>query len=135
MCRPFAGGVEFLKKLYRAAGAESDRQTVAVEQAIAGQRRELRPGRQDAGEVERVGAGQRDELAGFRLAALTGNRLLYRDGIPIALSAGGTVDFIEKLDAASEWAAHKALLRGPTPAPRAALPSPAVPSPPGRGLG
>jgi ATP-dependent Lhr-like helicase len=62
---------------------------------------------------------------GPKLAALTGNRLLYRDGVPIALCAAGAVDFIEKLDAASEWAAHKALLRGPAPAPRAALPSPA----------
>jgi hypothetical protein len=45
--------------------------------------------------------------------------------VPIALCAAGAVDFIEKLDAASEWAAHKALLRGPAPAPRAAPPSPA----------
>jgi ATP-dependent Lhr-like helicase len=61
---------------------------------------------------------------GPRLAALTGNRLLYRDGVPIALLAAGDVQFLETLDAASEWAAHKALLRsanhGPpiAPAPR-----------------
>jgi ATP-dependent helicase Lhr and Lhr-like helicase len=48
---------------------------------------------------------------GPRLAALTGNRLLYRDGVPIALLAAGAVQFIETLDAAAEWEAHKALLR------------------------
>ncbi len=54
---------------------------------------------------------------GPKLAALTGNRLLLRDGVPIALLAGGAVQFLETLDAASEWAAHKALLRGAPPAP------------------
>jgi ATP-dependent Lhr-like helicase len=55
--------------------------------------------------------------AGPKLAALTGNRVLYRDGVPIALLAAGEVQFLETLDAASEWAAHKALLRGAQPAP------------------
>jgi ATP-dependent Lhr-like helicase len=48
---------------------------------------------------------------GPRLAALTGNRLLYRDGVPVALLAAGEVRFLEALDAASEWEAHTALLR------------------------
>jgi ATP-dependent Lhr-like helicase len=48
---------------------------------------------------------------GPRLAALTGNRLLYRDGIPVALFAAGEVKFLETLDAPDEWEAHKALLR------------------------
>jgi ATP-dependent helicase Lhr and Lhr-like helicase len=66
---------------------------------------------------------------GPRLAALTGNRLLYRDGVPIALLASGAVQFLETLDAASEWAAHKALLRGAQPAPSIAPPAhPRVPS-------
>jgi ATP-dependent Lhr-like helicase len=53
---------------------------------------------------------------GPKLPALTGNRLLYRDGIVVALFAGGEVQFLETLDAASEWEAHKTLLRvgGPT---------------------
>ncbi|MGH6900866.1 MAG: Lhr family helicase, partial [Geminicoccaceae bacterium] len=54
---------------------------------------------------------------GPRLAALTGNRLLYRDGLPVALLAGGEVDFLETLDAGSAWQARKALLRGAVPAP------------------
>jgi ATP-dependent helicase Lhr and Lhr-like helicase len=54
---------------------------------------------------------------GPRLPALTGNRLLYRDGLPIALLAAGEVQFLETLDAAGEWQAHKALLRCPEPTP------------------
>ena len=53
---------------------------------------------------------------GPKLSALTGNRLLYRDGLPIALLAGGQVQFLEKLNAGSEWQARKALLRGAVPA-------------------
>jgi ATP-dependent helicase Lhr and Lhr-like helicase len=52
---------------------------------------------------------------GAKLAALTGNRLLYRDGVPIAFLAGSKVQFVETLDAGSEWAARKALLRGSVP--------------------
>jgi ATP-dependent helicase Lhr and Lhr-like helicase len=48
---------------------------------------------------------------GPRLPALTGNRLLYRDGIPIALLAGGEVQLLLELDPASEWQARCALLR------------------------
>jgi ATP-dependent Lhr-like helicase len=54
---------------------------------------------------------------GPKLAALTGNRVLFRDGVPIALLAGGDVQFLETLDAAGEWEARKALLRGATPRP------------------
>ena len=47
---------------------------------------------------------------GPRLAALTGNRLLYEDGLPVALLAGGQVQFLHELEPAREWEAHKALL-------------------------
>ena len=68
---------------------------------------------------------------GPRLAAVSSNRLLYRDGLPIALLAGGEVQFLATLDPASQWQAHKALLRGPeAPAP----PSAPVAPPLGRGL-
>ncbi len=53
---------------------------------------------------------------GAKLAALTPNRVLYRDGLPVALLAGGEVQFLEELDAATEWQARKALLRGAVPA-------------------
>jgi len=42
---------------------------------------------------------------GARLAALTGNRVLYRDGVPLALFAGGEVRFLESLAPEAEWAA------------------------------
>jgi ATP-dependent Lhr-like helicase len=48
---------------------------------------------------------------GPRLAALTGNRLLYRDGIPVALLAAGETQMLQELDAATEWEARKELLR------------------------
>ena len=52
---------------------------------------------------------------GAKLAALTGNRLLYRDGLPLAFLSGAKVQFLETLDAGSEWAVRKALLRGSVP--------------------
>ena len=52
---------------------------------------------------------------GPKLAALTGNRILYRDGIPIAVLAGGETQMLEALDPAEEWQARKALLRGAVP--------------------
>jgi ATP-dependent Lhr-like helicase len=48
---------------------------------------------------------------GPRLAALTGNRLLYRDGLPVASFAAGEVQFLQELDEATQWEARKALLR------------------------
>ncbi|MBX6323199.1 MAG: ATP-dependent DNA helicase, partial [Rhodospirillaceae bacterium] len=49
---------------------------------------------------------------GPKLPALTGNRLLYRDGLPVAVLAGGSVEMLETLEPATAWAARKALLRG-----------------------
>jgi ATP-dependent Lhr-like helicase len=59
---------------------------------------------------------------GPKLAALTGNRVLYRDGLPVALFAGGEAQFLETFDPATQWEARKALLRGAVPAsPRRAV--------------
>jgi ATP-dependent Lhr-like helicase len=52
---------------------------------------------------------------GPKLAALTGNRLLYRDGLPIAFLSAGEVQFFEILDPPVQWEARKALLRGAVP--------------------
>ncbi len=49
---------------------------------------------------------------GPKLAALTGNRLLYRDGLPIAWLAGGEVTFLEPVDTSEQWALRQTLLRG-----------------------
>jgi ATP-dependent Lhr-like helicase len=52
---------------------------------------------------------------GPKLAALAGNRLLYRDGLQIGLFVGGEVQFLETLDPPTQWEARKALLRGAVP--------------------
>jgi ATP-dependent Lhr-like helicase len=52
---------------------------------------------------------------GPKLPGLAGNRVLFRDGLPIALYAGGTVDFVETLDTAEQWQALKALRRSAAP--------------------
>jgi ATP-dependent Lhr-like helicase len=52
---------------------------------------------------------------GPRLPALAGNRLLYEDGVPIALLAGGEVTFLAPLDPSTEWERRKALLRSASP--------------------
>jgi ATP-dependent helicase Lhr and Lhr-like helicase len=53
---------------------------------------------------------------GGRLPALTGNRTLYRDGVPIAVLAAGEVRFLEPLAPDAEWSARNALLRRQVPA-------------------
>ncbi|MGE5640212.1 MAG: hypothetical protein ACM30H_08955 [Clostridia bacterium] len=58
---------------------------------------------------------------GPRLASLTGNRLLYRDGVPLALLSGGEVRFLEAVQPEEEWAARNALLRRQVPPTLAAL--------------
>jgi ATP-dependent Lhr-like helicase len=53
---------------------------------------------------------------GARLAALTGNRLLYRDGLPVAVLAAGEVKFLQELNAKDAWEAQNVLLRRHVPA-------------------
>jgi ATP-dependent Lhr-like helicase len=53
---------------------------------------------------------------GARLPALAGNRILYRDGLPLATLTGGEVHFLEALDGAGQWQARNALLRRHVPA-------------------
>ena len=52
---------------------------------------------------------------GPRLPALTGNRLVYRDGVPIAILLGGNVQFLAALDTAAQWEAQNRLLRSAAP--------------------
>ncbi|MBS0578429.1 MAG: DEAD/DEAH box helicase [Proteobacteria bacterium] len=58
---------------------------------------------------------------GARLPSLSGNRVLYRDGVPIALLAGGEVSFLTELPPAQQWEARNLLLRRQVPAALAAL--------------
>jgi len=53
---------------------------------------------------------------GARLPSLGGNRLLYRDGLPVALLAGGEVTFLIELTPQEQWEARNLLLRRHVPA-------------------
>ena len=53
---------------------------------------------------------------GPKLPALTGNRAVYRDGLPIALLSGGREEYFEALDESERWIVRKVLLKGPAPA-------------------
>jgi ATP-dependent Lhr-like helicase len=53
---------------------------------------------------------------GARLPSLSGNRVLYRDGVPVALLSGGEVSFLEELPAQAQWEARNLLLRRQVPA-------------------
>jgi len=46
---------------------------------------------------------------GPKLPAFTNNRVLYRDGIPVAFFSAGEAQFLESLDHADEWEARKML--------------------------
>ncbi|HUQ09869.1 MAG TPA: DEAD/DEAH box helicase [Steroidobacteraceae bacterium] len=48
---------------------------------------------------------------GARVPALTNNRVLYRDGVPVAVRAGGQSDFLVEMEPGREWEARQALLR------------------------
>jgi ATP-dependent Lhr-like helicase len=56
---------------------------------------------------------------GPRLPSRLDNRLLYRDGLPIATYAAGASVLLTPLPADEEWAARQALIRTPTFAARA----------------
>jgi ATP-dependent Lhr-like helicase len=53
---------------------------------------------------------------GARVPALAGNRVLFRDGVPIAVQVAGEAQFLTELDPAAAWQAHNALLRKPAAA-------------------
>ena len=52
---------------------------------------------------------------GARLASLAGNRLLYRDGLPIATFAADEVHYLEDVPATEQWEVQTALLRRHAP--------------------
>jgi ATP-dependent Lhr-like helicase len=72
--------------------------------------------RPPAGETTSVSGADPLNLIGIltpgpRLPALTGNRLLFEDGLPVALLSGGEVTFLAHFDSSTAWAHRKALLR------------------------
>jgi ATP-dependent Lhr-like helicase len=102
----------------------------ALPEAV-GKLREIRRGQDSSGLISLSGADPLN-LAGIlfpgpKLSVLTGNRLLYREGVPTALFAGGEVEFLEPLQGADEWEAKKALLRSVV---REAAPADTIPPQP-----
>jgi ATP-dependent Lhr-like helicase len=51
---------------------------------------------------------------GQRVPSQPGQRILYRDGIPIANSAQGKISFLVSIEPEDEWQIRNALLRKPT---------------------
>jgi ATP-dependent Lhr-like helicase len=56
---------------------------------------------------------------GQRLPALPGNRLLLKDGVPVAVRIGKQIEFLQEIDAAEEWNVRRRLM-GPFRAPAVA---------------
>jgi ATP-dependent Lhr-like helicase len=52
---------------------------------------------------------------GSRLPSLAGNRLLYRDGLPVATLIAGEVQYLQELPPKEQWEAQTALLRRHVP--------------------
>ena len=52
---------------------------------------------------------------GARITAYSSNRVLYRDGVPVAVLESGDTRFLVELSRAMEWKAKAALLRKPVP--------------------
>ncbi|MEO7208667.1 MAG: DEAD/DEAH box helicase [Steroidobacteraceae bacterium] len=48
---------------------------------------------------------------GPKLASLAGNRLLFKDGLPVAILAAGEIRYLEELPPKEQWEAQVALLR------------------------
>jgi ATP-dependent Lhr-like helicase len=48
---------------------------------------------------------------GEKVPRLPGNRLLFENGVPIAVQSGGDVRYLTELDAAAQWEAKNLLIR------------------------
>ncbi|MCB1735516.1 MAG: DEAD/DEAH box helicase [Gammaproteobacteria bacterium] len=69
-------------------------------------------------------------LPGARVPAQAGNRILFRDGVPIAWFVAGEEYFVEEPDTATRWRLHQALMNTPN----RAAPKPRKPGKPPRWL-
>jgi ATP-dependent Lhr-like helicase len=63
-------------------------------------------------------------LPGDKVARLSGARVLYRDGLPMATLVAGQVELVGQLDADEEHTARRLLLREHETAVWAELPAP-----------
>jgi len=53
--------------------------------------------------------------APFIFSAITNNRILYRDGNPIAVNVGGKVEFLDAIDETAQWEIRNHLLKSGDP--------------------
>jgi ATP-dependent Lhr-like helicase len=86
----------------------------ALPEAVSGLREARRAERK--GELVAVSGADPINLAGIlvpgpKVPALTGNRVLYRDGVPIAWLAGGNVSFSDQLDSGEHPGVKDAIIR------------------------
>jgi ATP-dependent Lhr-like helicase len=86
----------------------------ALDEAVAAMRTVRR--RANDGRLVSLSAADPLNLAGIvtpgaRVPALTGNRLLFRDGAPVATLAGGQTELLVTLEPTLEWSVRQALLR------------------------
>jgi ATP-dependent Lhr-like helicase len=80
----------------------------------------LRESRRRGAQGESVSISAADPLnvvglltPGARVPALTGNRVLFQDGVPVAALSGGEVSFYDECDEATQWVVRNRLLRRP----------------------
>jgi ATP-dependent Lhr-like helicase len=52
---------------------------------------------------------------GQKVGALTGNRIIFKDGVPMAMLAGGKVEYTPSIEPAEHWDGKKRLLRSAAP--------------------
>jgi ATP-dependent Lhr-like helicase len=52
---------------------------------------------------------------GERIPAISSNRVLFKDGVPVARKVGSTVEIISSVESGERWALETALVRRPTP--------------------
>ena len=52
---------------------------------------------------------------GERVPAITSNRVLFKDGVPVARKVGGTVEILSSVEGGERWALETALVRKPVP--------------------
>jgi len=72
--------------------------------------------------VDRVSISAADPLnlagiltPGEKVARLAGNRLLFENGVPVAVYSGGDVQYLKSLDAGEQWEIRNLLIRRQRP--------------------
>jgi ATP-dependent helicase Lhr and Lhr-like helicase len=56
--------------------------------------------------------------------ALSGNRILYRNGVPVAVQSGDDIRFLQPVESKSEWEIRNLLIRRQRPGAYAEPPHP-----------